>query len=216
MRILIFAFVLCCGIFWGCAAQQQSAHANFTENYFQPLTAGDTIFFSLNTPKGMRANPIPYDTFLNHVDTALWREVNYIMEGEQTEIVGLSHFPIDPEHEAYIVGLTYSWYGNTSLLILNKRRQNFVDLVPVAEFYGGDGGQVLRNSWCFDVDRNGVRDLVIRDSHHTLVIDENGEQRDIYEEYVSIYILKPKGFVNAEIQDSSALIRAYPVDWNWE
>lgn len=216
MRILVFAFILCCGIFWGCAAQQQSAHSNFIETYFQPLPAADTIYFSLTNPKGMRANPIPYDTFLVHVDTSLWSDIDYIMEGDQTGIVGLSHFPIDEEHEAYIVGLTYSWYGNTSLLILNKRLQSFVDLVPVAEFYGGDGSQVLRNSWCFDADLNGTRDLIIRDSQHALVIDENGESQDVYEEYVSIYILKPKGFVSAEIQDSSALIRNFEVDWNWE
>ncbi len=215
MRMLVFALILCCGIFWGCAAQQQSAHSNFTNTYFQPLTAADTIYFSLTSPRGMRATPIPYDTFLVHVDTSLWKDINYIMDGEETSIVGLAHFPIDAQHDAYIVGLTYSWYGNTSLLIQNKRQGHFVDLVPVAEFYGGDGGQVLRNSWCFDADKNGTRDLVVRDSNHSLVIDENGDQRDIYEEFVSIYILEPKGFVNAEIADSNALIKQFPVDWNW-
>lgn len=214
MRIRILFLFFICSFAISCTHSQTTGDAGFLQ-YFKPLSVKDTVLFSLDSPKGLQANPIPYQVFLENVDTELWREIEYIMEEEGTEILGLAHFPIDKQHEAYIVGLTYSWFGNTSLLIMDKRTKRFIDLVPVAEFYGGDGGQVLRNTWCFDADKNGTRDLVVRDSNHSLVIDENGDQKDVYEEFVSIYILQPKGFVTAEIADSNALIKQFPVDWNW-
>lgn len=183
--------------------------------YFQSMKVGDTLSFSMTSPSGMKAKPIPYAVFTTNVEVTLQQNIDYMLDAEETRILGLGRFRLNDEYDAYLIGTTLFWYGNQSLLIVNKKHKYVTALIPVSNFYGGDGGQVLRNSWLFDFDGDGDKDIVIRDSSHTLRVNEEGEAKDEYEEFVSLYIWESTGFKPKEISDSKALIKRFAVNWDW-
>ncbi len=205
-------------LYGGIATQaQQAASADFGR-YFQPMKKiGDTLFFSLTEPRGMRADIIPYAVFTTNIDVQLQQNIDYLLDPEETSIVGLSRFALNDEYDAYIIGVTVYWFGNQSLLIVNKKLNYVTALIPVSQFYGGDGGQVLRNTWFFDYNGDGKKDLLIRDSAHALRTNEAGEMEDSYEEFVSLYLWQSDGFKPAKLSaaDETRLIRRFPIDWDW-
>ncbi|MDX1941069.1 MAG: hypothetical protein SFU99_10990 [Saprospiraceae bacterium] len=197
------------------ASGQASSQSFALSEYFQSMKISDTLFFSMTSPSGMKAKPIPYSVFTTNVELTLQQNIDYMLDAEETKILGLTRFRLSDEYDAYLIGVTLFWYGNQSLLVVNKKHNYVTALIPVSNFYGGDGGQMLRNSWLFDFDGDGDKDILIRDSSHTLRVNEEGEGVDSYEEFVSLYIWEPTGFKPKEVKDSKALINRFKVNWDW-
>lgn len=190
------------------------AQKRFNE-YFRPVTVKDTLFFSLDSPKGLRADTIPYAVFTANVPPALLQNIDYLLDAEETTVVGLGRFSLDEEFDAYLLGFTLYWFGGQAMLVVQKKNNVPAALIPVSNFYGGDGGQVLRNTWFFDYNKDGKKDLLIRDSSHTLRVNEEGEQEENYEEYVSLYLWEGRGFKPKSVSNEKELIKKFPVSWDW-
>ncbi len=214
LRMRIFTSISLLLLLFSCSKGQRAMDSSFSL-HFQPMNIGDTLFFSMTSPEGLQADSISLTEFEMNVDSAQRNIIDYILDEELTNLVGLNRFPLSDEYEAYIIGATMSWYGNQSLLIVNKKYNYVTALIPVSQFYGGEGGQVLRNSWLFDYDGDGDKDLVIRDSAHALRVNEQGDEEETYDEYVSLYFWESKGFKPAAVNDSTALIQRFPVNWDW-
>lgn len=209
LRILILMLVL--GNFFSTDA---AAQKKFIE-YFRPVTVKDTLFFSLDSPKGLRADTISYNVLTANVPPVLLQNIDYLLDSEETTVVGLGRFSLNEEFDAYLLGFTLYWFGGQAMLVVQKKNNVPAALIPVSNFYGGDGGQVLRNTWFFDYNKDGKKDLLIRDSSHTLRINEEGEEEEKYEEYVSLYLWEGRGFKPQALSNEQALIKKFPVSWDW-
>jgi hypothetical protein len=51
-----------------------------------------------------------------------------------------------------------------------------VGRATLAEWYGGDGGQVLMGSWVFDFNGDGRKDIVRREIQHSILPDADEAQ----------------------------------------
>ena len=77
-------------------------------------------------------------------------------------------FFLDENHLACIINGTESWFKNQSLLIFDKENKSFKDAMILSQFYGGDGGQIVTESWIYT--ENGKKHLYqIESSHFSLL-----------------------------------------------
>ncbi len=196
------------------SAPDVAAQKRFSE-YFRLIKVKDSLFFSINTPQGLRADTIPYEVFTANVPPTLLRNVDYLLDSEETTVFGLGHFSLNKKFDAYILGFTLYWFSGQAILVVQKKSNLPVALIPVSSFYGGDGSQVLRNTWFFDYDKDGKKDLLIRDSAHSFRINEEGEEAEKYEEYVSLHLWESTGFKPKAISNEQVVIQKFPVNWDW-
>lgn len=156
---------------------------------------------------------ISYELFKANVTDSLRTKIEAILNAAEPIILAAGRFPLDDQYDGLAVDISASWFRNQSLLIFDKQTTKVVDLVPISEFYGGDGGQILRKSWFIQTD--GKKQLFVRDSQHTLNV-QTDEPTHSYENWVSLYQWQSNTFATMPIADSAALIRQFPVVWNME
>ncbi len=208
-RMLVILLVL-----GGVFSKDLAAQKHFSE-YFRPIRVKDSLSFSMNSPQGLRADTISYSVFTANVPPSLLQNIDYLMDAEGTTVVGLGRFSLNETFDAYLLGFSLYWFGGQALLVVQKKSNLPAALIPVSNFYGGDGGQVLRNTWFFDYDKDGKKDLLIRDSAHAFRINEEGKEEESYKEYVSLYLWESNGFKPTPIKNEQLLIQKFPVNWDW-
>lgn len=192
-------------------------HSAFADA-FQVVPLKDTLTFSVEFEATASASLKPMDTietetFYENVPDSMRIVIEHILEGGEPVITRLGRFPIDAQYDALGIDIQAFWFRNQSLLLFNKQLQKVTEVLPVAEFYGGDGGQILRKSWLLS--RAGaVKTWIARESEHTLLIKENvDEPQDLYAEWVAKYVWQKNKFVIQPTPDSTALIQYFPIQW---
>ncbi|MFN7119902.1 MAG: hypothetical protein ACK4TA_24115 [Saprospiraceae bacterium] len=194
------------------------AKQNTFADFFPTLSSQDTLVFAVEAGAGTEASlasadTIATDTFYRYVPDSLRASIAHILDGGDPVIVALGRFDLDAQYEGLGVDIKAFWFRNQSLLVFDKQQQQVVGLLPIAEFYGGDGGQILRASWLIAApDKEKM--LLMRESQHALRIDENTqEMNDTYAEAVARYVWQNGRFAEQSVADSTALIQAFPVKW---
>lgn len=192
-------------------------HSTFADS-FQVIPVQDTLIFSVEFEATSEASLKPQDTiatpvFYENVSDSLRASIEHILDGGEPVITSLGRINLDANYDALGVDIQAFWYRNQSLLLFNKQLHKVTGLLSMAEFYGGDGGQVLRKSWLLGT-ANTDKTWIARDSQHTLSIKENEEEpQDLYAESVMRYIWQKNTFVVQPTPDSTALIQHFPVRW---
>lgn len=215
---IVPVFAVCLLLFFSCTTPPPKA-LSFADD-FQAMPAQDTLHFAVDAGLGTdaplaSADTLSEATFNRAVSDSLRLEIEHILEGGDPVIVKLGQFSLDEQYAGLGIDIKASWFRNQSLLIYDTKAQKVIDLLPVAEFYGGDGSQRLQSSWLF-TNSDGSKNLIVRASWHSLQLDENSEEpQDIYTEEVAKYLWQNGHFVPQPVQDSSALIKAFPIDWNF-
>lgn len=217
MKTLVW--ILIALFFTACQPKSASpADATFAA-YFKTPTFTDTLVFaskewgSAGETLPTLEDTIPYTVFKMYVSDSLRTKIEHILDAEEPLILAAGRFPLDAQHDGLAVDISAFWFRNQSLLIFDKKTEKVIELLPVSEFYGGDGGQVLRKSWF--VQTNGKKQLFIRDSQHTLNV-QTAEPTHSYENSVSLYQWQASAFATMPIPDSAALIRQFSIVWNME
>ncbi len=165
----------------------------------ETLAAGDTI---------------PNALFFSTISPTLLQEIDYLADSAQAVVFGRQHFSLGDNLEAYWVEIHQFWFKHQSLLVYDKARKTFLDRVTIAEWYGGDGGQVLIGSWIFDFDGDGKKDIMRRDIQHSLVPDgETMLERTA--ESAALLLWKNGQFVETPLPDTAAAVRRYPIRTLW-
>ena len=108
----------------------------------------------------------------------------------------------------------YSYYHHLSLFLFDKSKKAFTQRLTLAEWYGGESGQVLTGSWMFDYDKDGHYDIVRREiAHSSMLVGDDVQEH--FDESAALFLWKNDGFEAAPVADSAAMIKRYPIKSKW-
>ena len=183
--------------------------------YFKEIPLSDTLRFEVSdNGAASSGDTIPTSFFFSQLETRLMNDIQYLDNSGEVQVFGLNRFPLDENTEAYLVDLRQHWYQHQSLFLFDKTAGAFTKRITVADFYGGDGGQILTGSWLFDYDKDGSKDLVRQEIEHWLVMGGE-EPRDTTVEHAALLLWKKGQFVASPVQDPAALVRDFPIKSFW-
>lgn len=180
--------------------------------HFTTIAPTDTLHISPDNVEGERVQPIPLADFFASLDSSLIEEMIYPPDTTEVELYGHWKAPINDQFEAYLMEVQQHWFVFKYLLVYSKAEQQFTSLLPVAHFYGGEGGQIRTESWLFDWKSKKTAKILTRESEHTLRMLED-EVKDTYEESVMLQQWQQGQFQKMQVQDSNAWIEKFPVEW---
>lgn len=203
------------GLFFASCQQplQQPKKTKLLPDYFQKTMVADTMLFELKQEEDeLWTDTIPNSLLFTQMETHIMNGVDYIDNSGDLIVIGRSRFPIQENKEAFLVEMRQNWYRHLSLFIFDEKTQAFTERETVAEFYGGEGGQILTGSWLTDFDGDGDKDLIRREIEHWLILDDDNT-RDTTSENAHLLLWEGNGFLEGEV-DSAELVKQFPIT-NW-
>jgi len=184
-------------------------------SYFPPFVPGDTLHVEIapeiDTTPG---RSIPTALFFEKVPADLLESIDYLADPGQAQVFGRQQFPLNDTTIGCWVEIHQYWFQHQALLLYNKRRQAFTDLITLAEWYGGESGQILTGSWLFDYNEDGKKDIVRREiEHHT---EPNGEEwTEHINQSATLLLWKNGRFTETSLADTLATVRRFPIRSFW-
>lgn len=217
-QFLVFILLLC--TFTAChqAAETQQPKEPALLAKFKRMYLPDTLHLELPNAGGEAlptGDSIPNGLFFASLDTAWLRDIEHVADTLEATVYGLGRYPLAEGYDACLVDIRQYWFRHQSLLVYDHQRQAFTDRVTVAEWYGGESGQVLKGSWLFDYDGDGKKDLVHREIEHWMKLNDAGEPLDFMAERASLLLWKDGHFVEAPVVDSAAMVKRFPIKSAW-
>ncbi|MFQ5446961.1 MAG: hypothetical protein ACE5FF_08505 [Saprospiraceae bacterium] len=208
-------FFLVGAIALGTACNTSDTASGTLERYFKEVPAPDTLLFELAEDGGqVPGDTIPVATFLDKINDRLLNDIPFFDTTGDLTILGGQRFPVAENVEAFEVHFFQNWFQNQSLFLFDKNKNAITGRITAAEFYGGDGGQILTGSWLFDYNGDGDPDLVRTEIEHWINLSSD-EPAEKVEQRVSLLLWNGGGFTESEVLDSAALMQAFPVKSWW-
>ena len=214
MRLLLYFFVTFATV---CliACQEKKAGSTSAEkalvDYFAEMATTDTLRFEVfadgDTSGAVR---IPTSAFFRKMPTRLMNEIQYFDNTAPLFVYARGRFPLAGGQQALLADLRQNWYQHQSLFIYNPAADTITARHTVAEFYGGEGGQITTGSYLLDLDGDGDKDLVRREVERWLD-HSSGQAEEKFAHYVAVFHWQDGRFLEAPIADSAALIAAFPI-----
>lgn len=180
--------------------------------HFTSVKLSDTLHIDSERMEVGKTQPIPQSDFFTSLDSSLIGAMIYPPDTTEMELYGHWKAPINDRFEACLLEVQEHWFVFKYLLVYSKAEQQFTSLVPVAHFYGGEGGQIRTESRLFDWRSKKTAKILTRESAHTLRMLEE-EVKDTYEESVMLRQWRQGQFEEIPVRDSSSLIEKFPVEW---
>ena len=175
----------------------------------------DLLRFEVTNEEEMvGGDTIPNSLFFSQMETRLMNGIDYLDNSGELIVLGRYHFPLTDSIEAYLVDMRQNWYKHQSLFLFDQKTQTFTERETVAEFYGGDGGQILTGTWLTDFDGDGKKDLIRREIEHWLDVSGD-EPKDMIAERAVLLLWQNGKFVETAA-DTAELVKRFPITSLWE
>ncbi len=184
-------------------------------SYFPVVIPGDTLHLEVATEiDTTTSHLIPNALFFKQVPAALLEEIDYTTDPSQALVYGRQQFPVTDSVTACWVEIRQYWFQHHLLLLYNTRKKVFTNRVMVAEWYGGEGSQILTGSWLFDYDGDGKKDILRREIQHSMVPGEEEPLESIIAS-ATLLLWKNGRFLETPLADTAAVIRRFPIRSFW-
>jgi len=162
-----------------------------------------------------QGDTIPNALFFKTIPAALLQEIDYLVDSSANVVLGRQRFTLNDSITACWVDLQYSWFQHQSFFLYNIKQQRFTDHITLAEWYGGDGGQLLTGSWLFDYDGDNRKDIVRREIQHSMMMQAD-TVLERNEQAATLLLWKNGHFMETPLKDTAAIIKRYPIQSMWE
>jgi hypothetical protein len=186
-------------------------------SYFPSGQLADTTHYELEAdqPDTIGGDTISNALFFKELKPFL-SDIDYLADSSSATVIGKRRVPLNAQYDACIVDIRQSWFKHLSLLVYDKRGHRFTQRVTLAEWYGGESGQILTGSWVFDYNGDGQKDLVQRVIEHSSVSNaDNDEVTETFNESAELLLWQKDKFVTTPTKDSSALVKRFPIRSAW-
>ncbi|MCS6929838.1 MAG: hypothetical protein NZM43_10115 [Saprospiraceae bacterium] len=186
--------------------------------FFAPQPAADTL--RIEVPNENEPDPggdsIPEALFFRLLDTALLHEIAHVAEpGAVDRICGLKRFALSANVEGCLVYIRQFWFKHYSLLLYDKRKRAFTGRITLAEWYGGEGGQILTGSWLLDYDGDGDRDIIRRVIQRAIFTSNNHEVQEATNESAEVLLWRDGRFEVLPAPNEAELVKRFPIRPHW-
>jgi hypothetical protein len=175
----IFPLLAISGFFTACGINPSStaekAHPLSEYFYASKLNPNDTLVFYAEQQEfenNKRIKPLPDSILTQYVSPEIMARLNFTGSGEY---FAANQFSLDSHTIACVILTRDNWFRMESLLLFNKKNKQYDRLVPVAQLYGGESGQIYTSSWLYKQDEAIY--LFSKDIAHSIIMptEENEE-----------------------------------------
>ncbi|MCS7035174.1 MAG: hypothetical protein RMJ33_13050 [Saprospiraceae bacterium] len=135
--------------------------------------------------------------------------------GAVDRIRGLKRFALSADVEGCLVYIRQFWFKHCSLLLYDKRKRAFTGRITLAEWYGGEGGQILTGSWLLDYDGDGDRDIIRRVIQRAISMNDNHEAQEAIDESAEVLLWRDGRFEALPAPNEAELVRRFPIRSYW-
>ena len=184
-------------------------------SHFKMAATGDTLHIEIIDETVGTQDTIPNSLFFSSIPSALLQPIDYLADSSSSVVLSRQKIQLDTEYSAYWVEIQLSWFKHHSLFLYDQSKEQFTDRITVAEWFGGDGGQILIGSWVFDYDGDGKKDIVVRDIQHSMIPMEDGDPIEKTNESACLLLWKNGRFVDTPFQDTTNMVRRFPIQSYW-
>lgn len=181
---------------------------------FQYLPAADTIHIALDTIVEGAGTTIAAASFLAALDSALLASMIYEPDTFDFRAQALWKTTLDEEYDACLLNLRQAWFQFKYLLIYSKFSESFVDLLPVAYLFGGEGGQILMESWMFDFNTRPA--IISSQLERSMHWSETHPEEPILQENNTVgqWQWSNGEFMEYPVRDTAAYLQRFPLVWD--
>lgn len=184
--------------------------------YFPVLPLGDTIQFAIaGDEETLTGNAVPNAAFFGALPAEMLAEIEYVADTAEAVVTARGRYRLDERYEALWADLRYAWFQHQSLFIYDTKTTRITGRATVAEWYGGESGQIHIGAWLLDLDGDGQKELVQRQDEYSIMIDGD-EVRSSSEQFVALWRLQEGRFTAQPVQDSLELMRRFPLPDVWD
>lgn len=175
---------------------------------FQELPKQDTVYIGLDSVSMTTAKAVPFQRFFAATDAILQQNLIYQPDTLDGGLRALWKIPLKEGYDLCLMELRQAWFQFRYGLIYNRTDQQFIQLEPIAYFYGGDGGQVFGESWLIN-----QQTLISRETERSLQWTENNEPEELISCQVSGQIWSATEFKTSTVSDSLYWMWREPLYW---
>jgi hypothetical protein len=201
-------------ILWTACQTSKSLQASKMLAYFHPKPVSDTLHIEIDLDHDFKADTIPNRIFFSSIPKPFLDQIDYLADSSEALVLARMQFPLNEQVTAYWVEIRQFWFQHHSLFLYNRSTRHFINRITVAEWFGGDGGQVLAGSWIFDFNGDGRKDILRQEIQHSMVLQDE-EPVEHQETALSLWLWQKDQFKSGSITDTARLIQKFPIRSFW-
>lgn len=201
--------VLLLSLLWACSIGEViEAPAGKLYASFDQRNPRDTLPIGLDSLSSGIKTTVEVRDLLRAVDSALLQQLIYEVDSLDSELWAYWKLPLGEDFELCLLGIDQHWFRFRYGLLYAKETRTFIDLIPLAYFYGGEGGQVFSESWLLQ-----QKTIISRESERSLRMGDSGEMEEIISSSLSAQEWSPPRFAGTVVPDSSYWAGKEPYRW---